>query len=78
LQTGHAKGVAVVFDQALAACIGFNRQSAAARVGAHPFDADGAAACAHVPEQFAGHGREAGEGHGAHVALGQLAVMFEG
>jgi hypothetical protein len=66
-----------MFDQALAAGIGFNRQGAAARVGAHPLDADGAAARAHVPEQFAGQWRQAGQGHGAHVAFGQLAVVFE-
>ena len=78
LQARHAEGLAVVFDQLLAAGVGFNCQGAAAGVGAHPFDADGAAARADVPKQFAGGGGKAREGHGSHIALGQLAVMLEG
>ncbi len=47
-------------------------------MAARPFDADGAAAGAHVPQQFAGAGGQARQGHGAHVALGQLTVVAIG
>ncbi len=46
--------------------------------GAHPFDGNGAAAGADIPEQRAGIGREPREGRGADVALGELAVGDEG
>ena len=49
-----------------------------ARVGAHPLDADRAGAGADVPEELARGGHQAGEGGGAEVALGELAVVLEG
>ncbi|MOA15832.1 hypothetical protein D3C78_1360140 [compost metagenome] len=78
LQTGHAQCIAVVLDQLLATIIGFDGQGAAARMRTHPLDTDRTAAGADIPEQLAGGRGEAGEGDGAHVAFGQLAVMFEG
>ncbi|MNS05953.1 hypothetical protein D3C72_373680 [compost metagenome] len=78
LQTGHAQCIAVVLDQLLATIIGFDGQGAAARMRTHPLDTDRTAAGADIPKQFAGGRGEAGEGDGAHVAFGQLAVMLEG
>ncbi len=62
----------------LALVVGFDGDRPATGVRAHPFDADGAAAGADVPEQLAGAGRQARQGHGADVALGQLAVVAIG
>ena len=47
------------------------------RLRAHPFDGDRAAAGADVPEQLARARAERGDRHGAHVALGELAVGGE-
>ncbi|MNK88963.1 hypothetical protein D3C87_1089540 [compost metagenome] len=77
LQAGHAKGIAVVFDQLLPAFVGFDGQCPATRVSPHPFDANRTAAGADVPQQFAGDWCQACEGDCTHVALGQLAVMLE-
>src|SRR3546814_9262052 len=66
-----------LFRSPLAAFVGLDGQGSATGVGAHPFDTDGAAARPHIPEQFSGHRGQAGEGNGAHVALGQLAVMLK-
>ncbi|MNJ26705.1 hypothetical protein D3C77_211950 [compost metagenome] len=78
LQAGHAEGIAVVFDQLLAARIGLNGQRSTAGVSAHPLDANRAAAGTDIPEQFAWSRRQAGEGDGPNVALGQLAIVLEG
>ncbi|MNZ63332.1 hypothetical protein D3C78_814770 [compost metagenome] len=78
LQAGNAEGIAVVFDQRLSARICLDGQCAATGVGAHPFDADRTAAGADIPQQFAGDRGQAREGDGAHIALGQLAVVPEG
>ncbi|MNP40196.1 hypothetical protein D3C76_1338160 [compost metagenome] len=78
MQAGNAEGIAVVFDQRLSAFIGLDGQCATTGVGAHPFDADRAAAGADVPQQFAGDRRQARKGDGTHIALGQLAVVLEG
>ena len=78
LQTGDAEGIAVVFNQQLPTFIRFDGQHPATRVSAHPFNTDRTAASADIPQQFAGCRCEAGEGDGAHVALGQLAVVLEG
>ena len=47
------------------------------RGGPRPLDGDRPGAGADVPEQLAGTGREAGQGRGAEVPLGQLAVVLE-
>lgn len=52
LQAGYTQRVTVVFDETLAAFVGLDGQGAAGRVGAHPFDANRAAARAHVPQQL--------------------------
>ncbi len=62
----------------LALVVGFDGDRPATGVRAHPFDADGAATGADVPEQLAWAGRQARQGHGADVALGQLAVVAIG
>lgn len=62
----------------LALVVGFDGDRPATGVRAHPFDADGAATGADVPEQLAGAGRQVRQGHGADVALGQLAVVAIG
>src|SRR5690606_23649957 len=51
---------------------------AAGGVGAHPLDGDGPGTAPHVPQQFPGGGREGGEGGGADVPFGELAVVFVG
>ncbi|MNH29045.1 hypothetical protein D3C79_892530 [compost metagenome] len=78
LQAGHAEGVTVVLDQLLAAVIGFDGKRPATGVGTHPFDTDRTGAGADVPQEFPRGRGEAGEGDGAHVAFGQLAVVLEG
>ncbi|MET3249123.1 hypothetical protein ABIE53_005933 [Burkholderia sp. OAS925] len=75
LQTRHAQRVAIVFDKALPLRVRFNGNRAASRMRAHPFDADRAAARAHVPQQFAGRRGEARERDRAHIAFGQLAIV---
>ena len=47
------------------------------RMAQHPLDADRAGAGADVPEQLAAARRERGEGDGADLALGDLAVVLE-
>jgi len=75
VQTRHAQGIAVVLDQPLTALVGLDGHCAACRVCTHPFDADRAAARAHVPKQLPRLRGQPAQGDGAHIALGQLAVM---
>ena len=78
VQRRSAEVVAVVEDMGLATGVGLDGQHPAAGMAARPFDADGAATGAHVPQQFAGARCQAGQGHGAYVSLGQLAVVAIG
>ncbi|WP_449064215.1 hypothetical protein, partial [Planomonospora algeriensis] len=58
--------------------ITLHRDGPVGPVPAHPLDRDAPGARADVPEQLAGDGREAGQGHRAHLPLGELAVVREG
>ena len=68
LRGGHARGARLALER--------DRRDAAG--GAHPFDADRAAAGADIPRAAPRMRHELGERERAHLALGQLAVMLEG
>ncbi len=75
LEIGDAEGFGIVENIGEAIASGFDGEGGAARVGAHPFDRDGAAACADVPEVLAGEGGEGVEGESADFLFGELAVV---
>ena len=67
---------AVRGDHLQAAAVGLDGDRAAPGMRAHPFDADGAAAGADVPEQLARRRPQRGQGDRPDLPLGELAVVL--
>ena len=76
-QLRDAERGGVARDHRGARRIALDRDGRAALAVAQPFDRDRAATGADIPQGFAGQWGERREGRGAHLALGQLAVMLE-
>ena len=76
-QCRDAERSGVARDHRGARRIALDRDGRAALAGAQPFDRDRAATRADIPQGLARQRGERGEGRGADLALGQLAVMLE-